>query len=468
MKQLDDVIAAIATPIGEGGISVIRISGKNAIEVTDKGFRGRQPLTLATTHTAHFGSYVDHDGNIIDEVVATVFRAPHSYTAEDVIEVSCHGGFLVTKKILESIINYGARVAEPGEFTKRAFLNGRIDLSQAEAVADIIHSRSDLAHRASISQLNGNLSSKITEIRNRIMNACSLMELELDFAEEGIEFTDRHNLEEDITNMIREIDQLIDSFQYGKVYREGVKVVLAGRPNVGKSSLLNALLNEERAIVTHISGTTRDIIEENISINGLLFRLTDTAGLRESSDLIEREGIRLAEHTLKEADIILFLVDAADGFIEDDCQNLHRIMDFPNCTSRKIIIVWNKIDLLKDKDSFGFHTPVEFEDHRRVSTSGKVGTGINKLKDALYDSVFEHPISRAEQSIIVTNERHRDGLERSKRSLELALIGIQEKKSTEFIAIDLRSALNSLGEIVGLVTTDDILNNIFSKFCIGK
>ncbi|TAK65482.1 MAG: tRNA uridine-5-carboxymethylaminomethyl(34) synthesis GTPase MnmE, partial [Bacteroidetes bacterium] len=287
MKHQDDTIAAIITPIGEGGISVIRISGAQAIEIAENGFRGKQRLSDVASHTVHFGSYIGGEGELLDDVLATIFKQPHSYTGEDVVEISCHGSILVTQKILESIIQHGARIAEPGEFTKRAFLNGKMDLTQAEAVADIIRTNSDRSHKASLLQLKGRTSQAIKSIRDKLLNICSLVELELDFSEEGLEFINRSEIESRLVSVIGEIEKLINSYSQGRVIRDGVKVVIFGKPNVGKSSLMNALLEKERAIVTHISGTTRDTIEENIHINGILFRLVDTAGLRETNDLIE-------------------------------------------------------------------------------------------------------------------------------------------------------------------------------------
>ena len=313
MNIHDDTIAAIATPLGEAGISVIRVSGPRSIELCDKGFRGKKMLKEAGTHTAHFGDFGNRAGKKIDEVVATIFRAPHSFTTEDIVEITCHGGPYVTKAILDELIEEGARPAEPGEFTKRAFLNGRIDLSQAEAVADLIHSRSKMSHQASIEQLSGRISTHIKDLRQRIMDLSSILELELDFSEEGIELLNHKDLVKLLETIKFDIKEMLASYERDRLIRDGVKVVLTGRPNVGKSSILNSLLNYDRAIVSEIPGTTRDTLEENVSIAGLLFSITDTAGLRKSFDKVEELGIERAKRELRNADIILFVLDAKAG-----------------------------------------------------------------------------------------------------------------------------------------------------------
>ncbi len=466
MHSSDDTIVAIATPIGEGGISVVRVSGRDALAIADRCFRGRSPLTSAQSHTAHFGAIVDSDGSVVDEAVVTVFLAPHSYTAEDVIEVSCHGGMYVTRRILEIFLQLGCRPAEPGEFTKRAFLNGRIDLSQAEAVADLIKSRSELSHRTSVMQLQGRVSEKIRMLRDKLINLCSLIELELDFAEEGIELAGSEKMKHVMEETIDFIKTMIDSYAVGRLVRDGVRVVLTGKPNVGKSSILNSLLNQNRAIVTDIPGTTRDTIEESISIDGILFMLVDTAGLHDSPDLIETEGIVRAQKQIENADITLFVIAANEGFLPEDeavfdQQIYSHILDNSSC-----ILIVNKIDLCEDYRNLP--TPPKLSHLPRVHVSAKSGEGFNDLREILSESAMKDSMTAADRSLVITNVRHRECLKKAMDNLAQALTSVRDRRSNEFVAVDLRQAINSLGEIIGEVATDDILNNIFSRFCIGK
>ena len=463
MNPLDDVIAAIATPVGEGGISVIRVSGADAIETVSGLFRGRRPLTEVPAQTAHFGHIVDTGGEIVDEAVATVFRAPHSYTAEDTVEISCHGGLYLTRRILDLILGGGARRAEPGEFTKRAFLNGRIDLAQAEAVADIIRSRTETAHRASLAQLQGRLSDDIKGLRGNLLDLCGLIELELDFAEEGLEFTRPEDLAVKINKVREYIRELQDTYRYGRQYREGVKVVLAGRPNVGKSSILNALLKENRAIVTEIPGTTRDVIEENITIEGMLFSIVDTAGLRKSTDVIEMEGILRAEKELSDADIVIFVIDATDAS-DEDLKLLHALRgNYPE--NREVVVAVNKIDKVQEG---GPPLPGGLSGFSVVRTSALKEYGIKDLRDILFERSHQTAGATQEASVVITNSRHFECLEGAQKDLGEAIRDLEAKRSNELIAVSLRSALDHLGEIVGFITNDEILEHIFSSFCIGK
>jgi len=464
---LDDVISAISTPIGEGGISVVRLSGKDALQVADKIFYGSVRLSNVPTHTAHFGRIANLEGNVIDEVVALVFKAPHSYTGENVVELSCHGGILVTRKILQATLEAGARLAEPGEFTRRAFLNGRMDLSQAEAVADLIHSKTDAAHRSSLAQLEGTLSKKINQMRDELVKLCSLIEVELDFAEEDLEFVSRGDFIAKTENTMREIQSLIESFEIGKVHREGVKVVIAGKPNAGKSSILNALLQENRVIVSEIPGTTRDTIEENLTIGGVLFRLVDTAGLRDTVDRIEQEGVRRAERQLSNADIILLVVDSSEELSEVDSALIGRMLGDIEQGAGKVqcIVAMNKTDLVQT--DVAIPQMLAQRGFRSVKVSATTGMGLNDLRNALIETALKGG-NGTERSVVITNVRHRNALERAYQSLSFALKSAQERRSGDFIAVDLRAALDALGEIVGVVTTEDILNNIFSNFCIGK
>jgi tRNA modification GTPase len=466
MKQVDDTIAAIATPIGVGGIAVIRVSGRTAIEVVAESFRGKSKLTAARSHTVHHGTFVGSDGGLIDEVVVTVFRAPTSYTGEDVVEISCHGGIFVTRELLNAVIATGARHAEPGEFTKRAFLNGRIDLSQAEAVADLIQARSATAHRSSIDQLSGNLGRRLKEMSEEVKKVCGLVELELDFAEEGIELISKESVEDEISRLARETRELAQTFRYGRFYRNGVRVVLIGRPNVGKSSILNAVLMDDRAIVTDIPGTTRDVIEESISIRGMLFRLIDTAGIRETNDIIETEGVRRSKAQIRQADICAYVVDSSEVDSSLDVEFIREVRETLGARDKKSIIIYNKIDLLDDFQLTQFSRRIDSS----ISTayvSAHTGKGIGGLKQALFDICEATPLA-AGQDTVVTSERHFDLLNRSSELLEMALGTLRSGGGGEKVALDLRKGLGSIGEITGEVTTEDILNEVFSKFCIGK
>ncbi len=470
MKQFDDVIAAIATPIGEGGIAVIRISGKNAFDVADRGFRGKIRLRDAQSHTVHYGQHLDHGGMVIDEVLASVFRAPSSYTAEDVVEMSCHGGVYVTRKLLESVIANGARLAEPGEFTKRAFLNGRIDLSQAEAVADLIKSQSEQGRKSSLIQLQGSLSKKINDLVDKLVRICCLIELELDFVEENISFTNTENLQEELISIRSELESLVLSFIHGRLHRDGVKVVLVGRPNAGKSSLLNALLDQNRAIVTEVPGTTRDVIEECIVLEGMLFRLIDTAGLRPTEDIVEKEGVRRTREQIKNADVCLYVVDISKEDNGDDAKFIKEVKNIKNGELFSEIFIGNKIDLVNNSNHSRPRMGVLEEQFamKGVAVSALKGIGIENISKMLVATSAQNTFNLADNSVTVTNQRHKLALLDAVKSLNLALHSLEGNMSGEVTAVDIRGAVDSLGLIVGKVTTDDILNNIFSKFCIGK
>jgi tRNA modification GTPase len=460
--RLEKTIAAIATPIGEGAISVIRVSGESAIYKVASRFKGKQNLVKARSRTAHFGRIVDGQNVTIDEVLCTIFRAPKSFTGEDTVEVSCHGGIHVTRRVLECILETGISPAEPGEFTQRAFLNGKLDLSQAEAIADLIQAQSDKARQTSLDQLEGALSKQIHIVREQLVQSLGLLELELDFSEEGIALIDKKKVENLFKLGISEIDRLIKTYKYGKVWREGVRVALVGVPNAGKSSLLNTLLKEDRAIVTNVPGTTRDFIEEKMTIAGVLFRMIDTAGLRETEDLVEKEGVHRTWKVIKGSDIVVLVHDSTKTISHDETNFLETIKE--NKSHRELIIVNNKIDLQDEK------LPLTYFPEKTlvVETSAVNNTGIEKLKDALFKKVLDKTHAESKESVIITNERHFSALLRAKQSLTSALDSIKSGESEEFIAVDLRTAIDAIGEIVGLVTTEDILNNIFSKFCIGK
>ena len=459
--RLENTIAAIATPIGEGAISVIRVSGDAAIHKVAIRFKGKQNLTKAKSHTAHFGRFVDNQNKTVDDVVCTVYRTPKSFTGEDTVEVCCHGGIHVTRRVFESILETGVRPAEPGEFTQRAFLNGKLDLSQAEAIADLIHAQSDKAHQTSLDQLEGVLSKQINIIREQLVQSLGLIELELDFSEEGIALIDKNKIEELFNHGLLEINQLIKTYKYGKVWREGVRVALVGVPNAGKSSLLNIILKEDRAIVTDVPGTTRDFIEENLIIEGALFRLIDTAGLRETEDTVEKEGVHKTWKVIKRSDIIVLVHDSTKTTTNSELVLMQAILKEKH---KELVVVNNKIDLQHEKTTL-INGP---EKILAIETSAVNNTGIERLKDSLFKKVVDQKQNENKESVIITNERHYSALLKAKQSLASALNSLKNRESGEFIAVDLRAAIDSIGEIVGLVTTEDILNNIFSKFCIGK
>ncbi|HAB51517.1 MAG: tRNA uridine-5-carboxymethylaminomethyl(34) synthesis GTPase MnmE [Ignavibacteria bacterium RIFOXYB2_FULL_35_12] len=451
MIHLEDTITAMATPNGVGAISIIRISGNKAIDVADSIFKGKMHITDANTHTVHYGKVVDAQNNFIDDVLLTIFKAPNSYTGEDVIEVSCHGNPLIGQKIIDLLLEKDVRIAEPGEFTMRAFLNNRIDLAQAEAVIDIITSRSDASLRGARNQLDGLLSNSVSILRNSLLDTLSFLELELDFSEEDVEFVAKDELLKKITLIIKKIDELLNSYRFGRVIRDGVNVAIIGKPNVGKSSLLNYLLKESRAIVSSTPGTTRDVIREEISIDGVLFKLFDTAGIRLSEDIIEKEGVRRSNEAIVNSDLVLFVNDVEQGYSEDLYDELRQLTK-----EDRIITVMNKIDL-SSKSDLG----------DGIKISAKTGEGIDNLIDQMKQSTLGSA-NYSEKSAIVSNIRHFQCLCSARNSLSDAIVSVNQKYSGEFIAVDLRNAADFLGEIIGEVTSEDVLNNIFSKFCVGK
>ncbi|MEW6508819.1 MAG: tRNA uridine-5-carboxymethylaminomethyl(34) synthesis GTPase MnmE [Bacteroidota bacterium] len=451
LSQTEDTIAALATPSGVGAISVVRVSGPESINALDNIFRGKKKLIESSSHTIHYGKIFSKENELIDDVLISVFKAPNSYTGEDSVEISTHGSPFVVQKIIEIILSQKIRLAEPGEFTKRAFLNGRIDLAQAEAVADIINSNTEASFRGARNQLDGLLSQKVESLRESLINTSSLIELELDFSEEDLKFLSYEEAEKRINEIIEELDFLINSYSFGKVLKDGVNVALVGEPNVGKSSLLNYLLKEARAIVSDIPGTTRDIIREELVIDGILFRLYDTAGLRLTEDIIEKEGVLRSKEAVRNADLVLFMNDVVTDFSENLWNELSEITSYD-----RILKVVNKIDLKKPQK--------EIYD---VGISAKTGEGMDLLFQALKRKAFGTN-TFTEKSAVVSNLRHYNSLKKAKDNLVAALSSIDQKFSGEFISVDLRNAESALGEIIGVVTSEDILNNIFSKFCIGK
>lgn len=462
----EDTIVAISTPVGSGGIGVIRISGSDTLNILDKIFRPKSVQKILKSWQAYLGNIYDEDV-IIDEVIVTIFKGPRSYTSEDMIEISCHGGIYIARRILDIVLKTGARLAEPGEFTKRAFLNGRIDLSQAEAVAELIQSKTELSLQVSLKQLEGKLHSKIKSIQDELIDAVSLLEIELDFSEEDLEFVNRDDFIEKLRMIMKEIDELIHSYQKGKIIKEGINLIIIGKPNVGKSSLLNALLKEDRAIVTDIPGTTRDVLEEQLDIKGILFKVIDTAGITETEDPIEMEGVYRTRRQIQRADAIIHVMDYSNPINKNDQRIINEIQTLSqNRKHLKIIVVLNKIDL--EKKIKVESIPYSHLNIPIVKTSAPNMQGIDILEDILYKQAVENSDSYQFDELIITKVRHLEALKKCNESLKNASDTLRNSMSSEFISLDLRDALDALGEIIGTVTSEDILNNIFKKFCIGK
>jgi len=457
-KNRSETIVALATPNGTGAIGIIRLSGPEAITIAASVFKGKD-LTKQTSHTIHFGSIVDGD-IILDEVLVSLFIAPRSYTRENVVEISCHGSAYIIESIIKLLIKKGARSAKAGEFTLRAFLNGQLDLSQAEAVADLIASNSKASQQVALQQLRGGFSSQLQSLRDQLVQFASLIELELDFAEEDVEFANRDQLKKLILQINRVIHSLISSFDLGNAIKQGVNTVIAGRPNAGKSTLLNALLNEDRAIVSHIPGTTRDTIEEVLNINGISFRLIDTAGIREATDAIEQIGVARTMEKISQSAVLVYLFDASQITAEELKSDLDSLQK-PGIT---ILAVANKIDLLTTQTNplSDFRTS-GLPDFLPISAKEKLH--IDDLKQQIYSAAIKDKLTGDET--LVTNIRHLEALQKTEEALARVLDGM-DTITSDFLSMDIKQALHYLGEITGAVTTDDLLENIFSKFCIGK
>lgn len=465
-SDLNDTICALATPEGIGAIGVIRISGSNAIAIVNNVFKGKN-LTTQPTHTAHFGRIVDSSNidqpKIIDEVLATIFVAPKSYTGENTVEISCHGSAYIQQHILQSLIKQGARSAKPGEFTMRAFLNKKLDLTQAEAVADLIASNSEASHQTAMTQMRGGFSAQILDLRERLVNFASLIELELDFGEEDVEFASRPQLKDLVQNILNLVQSLLQSFKYGNAIKNGIPTVIVGKPNAGKSTLLNALINDERAIVSSISGTTRDTIEETFIIDGILFRLIDTAGIRKhTTDAIETIGIERTFESINKASIVIYLFDSSITTVEE----LKTELDALISDHAVVIPVGNKIDLLLENKNEILDSFIASSNQAKpifISTSQK--NNLAALNQKLIEIVRGDAVKN---DVIITNMRHYEALLNTSKSLQDVLIGMDLQQTGDLLAFDIRKAIFHLGEIVGDITTDDLLENIFSKFCIGK
>lgn len=448
-----DTIIALSTPPGSGAIGVIRLSGPDAISLTNSVFAGKD-LAKQESHTLHFGLIKDGE-NIVDEVVAGLYVAPKSYTKENVVEISCHGSNYIIQQIINLLISKGARAAKPGEFTLRAFLNGAFDLSQAEAVADLIASNSKASHDVAMQQMRGGFANELKALRERLIHFASMIELELDFAEEDVEFANREQLRELVTKINQVLLRLISSFEMGNVIKNGVPIVIAGKPNVGKSTLLNSLLNEERAIVSDIAGTTRDTIEDELTIGGVVFRFIDTAGIRDTADIIEALGVERTLEKMKQAKLIIYMADASQSIteLEEQIRGLAQL-DIP------YLVLVNKADLIAEAQRKAFKSlDVLF-------ISAKEKQGIEDLKITLLEQVNLHHINTSET--LVTNIRHVEALKQTENALQRVLDNVDNPVTSDFLAMDIKQALHYLGEITGTVTTDDLLENIFTKFCIGK
>ncbi len=470
----EDTIYAPATVPGTGAISIIRISGPDALSIADKVVSCRRSsISSAKGYTMKFGTIRDMSGEIVDEVIASVFRAPHSYTGEDSVELSCHASSYIVSAVMQLLSEAGARAAEPGEFTQRAFLNGKMDLAQAEAVADVISSQNSASHRIAFSQMKGGFSNELREMRSSLLELVSLMELELDFSEEEVEFADRSRLDSLLADIISHVSRLVDSFRLGNAIKNGVPVAIAGATNTGKSTLLNALLGEERAIVSDIHGTTRDTIEETLNIDGILFRFIDTAGLRETSETVEKIGIERTFKKISEASIVLGMVDLTRDF-ETTTETIREIISKVDFDTQKLVILLNKTDIsgvnnnvstnniiVSELENKGINAHVEI-----IPISAKTGAGISDLRTNLASS--QRNLLAESDTTLVTNQRHVQALTDARTSLLRVREGLASGLPTDLAAQDIREAIYHIGSIVGEISTDEVLGNIFAKFCIGK
>ncbi|MGR3973943.1 MAG: tRNA uridine-5-carboxymethylaminomethyl(34) synthesis GTPase MnmE [Candidatus Rhabdochlamydia sp.] len=444
-----ETVAAIATPPGEGGVAIIRVSGNEAIACVEKVYKG--PIRSYLSHTFHLGAITSRDQGVLDEVMVVVMKAPRSYTAEETVEIHCHGGSLVSKAVLERILEAGARAALPGEFTFKAYMNGKIDLAQAEAVQSVICAKNQLALQAAEGQLQGKLSAVIETFQQQLIDVASILEAWVDFPEEGLEFASLEEITTSLESIKKEMHALILTFEEGRVLEEGIKLCLSGVPNVGKSSLMNILLGKERAIVTPIAGTTRDVLDADLRLGGLHFQLIDTAGIRATCEVVEQEGIRRSHLALQESDIILLILDAVQGVRQEDEALLSQ------ANRDKTVIIWNKIDLPTS------YTPPE----GAIAISAKQGIGIEALKEAILSKIWKKGVPSKDE-IMITSLRHKQSLERGMNYLDAVIDGLKHNVSAEFVSADMRSALLELGTIVGKDMTEEILSAIFSKFCVGK
>ena len=462
-----DTIVALATPSGAGAIAIIRMSGRDAITIASNVFQSvsGKDITKQKTHTIHLGTIVE-DTKIYDQVLISIFKNPNSYTGEDIIEISCHGSTFIQQQIIQLLLRQGCRMAQAGEFTLRAFLNGKLDLSQAEAVADLISSDNEASHQIAMQQMRGGFSSEIAKLREELLNFASLIELELDFAEEDVEFADRTQFHELLNRVEFVLKRLIDSFAVGNVIKNGIPVAIVGEPNVGKSTLLNALLNEERAIVSDIAGTTRDTIEDELTIGGIGFRFIDTAGIRETKDVVENIGIKKTFEKIEQAQVVLFLIDSLQLIIDNKLKvEIEKIKNqFPQ---KPLIVVINKVDSLNQEQSRILIEKLSIINYQlSIKISAKEKTGIEHLKNQLLSFVNSGALRNNET--IITNTRHYDSLHKALEEIQKVKFGLNSNIPSDLMAIDIRQALYYFGEITGEVTNDELLGNIFANFCIGK
>jgi len=460
MNYPDDTIAAIATPVGQGGIGIVRLSGPDAIAISDRIFRPKknERPSDAPSHKMLYGHIVDPaDGHVLDEVLLVTMRAPNSYTREDVVEINCHGSMVSVRQILELTLRQGARIAEPGEFTKRAFLHGRIDLSQAEAVLDVINAKTEEGMRIASEQLKGALSGKLAEMREQLIGITALVEAYIDFPEDEIGTTSKKEIEDNLSAAIAEIRRLSDTFNDARFFRDGLSIAIVGRPNVGKSSLMNLLLQKDRAIVTDLPGTTRDLIEDYLNIDGLPIRIMDTAGIRSSEEIIEQEGIRRSMQAIEHADFIVAMFDGSEPLAQEDHDLLSIIR------SKKAVLVINKADLPQQiSPEIG-----NVEAKPCISISTITGEGIEGLKSLIFESNL-HGWKEEREGVVVTNIRHKTALDSAAEALDRACSLLSGDNPLELFSIDMREGLDRIGEITGTITSDEILQRIFSSFCIGK
>ena len=457
----EDTIAAIATPFGESGIGIVRISGSLAESISRNLFKFKKKFHRLSSHRFNYGEIVDPESDIpVDEVLLVLMKGPKTYTREDCVEIHCHGGYLVLQKVLELVLRYGARLAQPGEFTKRAYFNGRIDLTQAEAVVDLIRSKTMVSLEIANQQLRGLLHDELCGMRQKLIDVLALIEAHIDFPEEDLEPMSHESLRENLGALAKKTRDMVGSYEEGKIFREGISCAIIGKANVGKSSLLNILLKEDRAIVTPIPGTTRDVIEEVLNIREIPVRLVDTAGLRRTVDPIEMEGVKRTRQRMADSDLILFVLDGSQPLSHEDTEILFEV------ETRKKVIVVNKRDLplrisIDQIRRFSEKDPAVF-------ISALENTGIDELKETIYRSLIQRSVRTSPEYVIVANVRHKDALSRAGESIIQALKGLEEGTSPEFIAFEVRTALEAIGEIIGETAHEDVLNRIFQQFCIGK
>jgi len=455
--MLFDTIAAISTPKGEGGIAIIRISGDKSFEILDKIFIKKNPNADLGFYKLNYGFIKDGE-KTIDEVMAVRLKAPRSYTCEDIVEINCHGGTLVSEKVLELVLRNGARHAESGEFTKRAFMNGRIDLSQAEAVMDIIQGKTEKSVSLSLDQLRGDLRDKVNEFKKALLDITAHVNVVLDYPEEGIDDPLPVELRDNLEKVYEEANRLIDSYDTGKKIKEGIKTVIVGKPNVGKSTLLNTLLREERAIVTHIAGTTRDVIEEIINIKGIPLVLVDTAGIRKTDDIVENIGVEKSKQFIEKADLVLLVLDASKKLETEDIEVITKIKE----NNKKVIVLLNKIDLNKKINLEGYNL------ENIVEISAKDNIGIEDMQEKIYSYIVEEDVENSSEKLIITNIRHKTALEKTKDAIRNIFETIDMGLPMDLISVDLKEALDSLSEITGEISSEDILDHVFGNFCVGK